>query len=107
MLAPGGDDIPDESDDFPDDSGESSHPSITPDEALISLALSSETNYAYWHGTSFATPLVSRLAALALDADDSEPAWLSPKQVFEAIRCGAPTGDGVINVPATLFRCLP
>jgi hypothetical protein len=89
------------------------------DEAVISLALSPSTagdttRYAYWRGTSFSAPLVSGLAALVLDAGVSRPtcplkspAWVHPDRVIEAIRCGTSTGDGVINVPATLFRCMP
>jgi hypothetical protein len=72
------------------------------DAALISLALSSPTGYAYWSGSSFSAPLVSGLAALVLEAGAS-----GADQVFDAIRCGAPTPDGVINVPATVFRCIP
>jgi subtilisin family serine protease len=89
------------------------------DEAVISLALSPSTagdatRYAYWRGTSFSAPLVSGLAALVFDAGVSRPtcplkspAWVHPDRVIEAIRCGTSTGDGVINVPATLFRCMP
>jgi hypothetical protein len=84
------------------------------DEAVISLVRSSDMDYAYWRGTSFSAPLVSGLAALVLDAGASRsicplapPDWVHPDRVHEAIRCGASTGDGVINMPATLFRCLP
>lgn len=77
------------------------------DEAVISLALSSPTDYAYWSGTSFSAPMVSGLAALVLENGVSGAAWMEPDEVFTAIRCGAPTPDGVINVPATLFRCMP
>ena len=92
------------------------------DEAVISLALGPSTTgtsqndirYAYWRGTSFSAPLVSGLAALVLDAGASKstcplmsPTWVHPDQVIDAIRCGTSTGDGVINVPATLFRCMP
>lgn len=84
-----------------------------PDHVQASPA-SSRPYYTYWSGTSFSAPLVSGLAALVLDAGASRsicplapPDWVHPDRVHEAIRCGASTGDGVINMPATLFRCLP
>lgn len=77
------------------------------DDALISLAWSFPSHYGYWKGTSFSTPLVSGLAALVLDEGVSEEGAARVRKVFEAIRCGAPAGDGVINGPATLLRCLP
>jgi hypothetical protein len=83
------------------------------DDAMIGLTHYRHKGYAYWTGSSFSAPLVSGLAALILDAGASEPTcplmsrWMPPNQVIEAIRCGTPTGDGVINVPATLFRCMP
>ena len=84
------------------------------DDVLIGLTDYSHKGYSYWSGSSFSAPLVSGLAVLVLDAGVSRPAcpllspaWVQPNQVFDAIRCGAPTGDGVINVPATIFRCLP
>lgn len=77
------------------------------DEAVISLVQHVDEGYGYWTGTSFSAPLVSGLAALVLDAGTSGSIWVSPRQVFEAIRCGALTPDGVINMPASLFRCLP
>jgi subtilisin family serine protease len=55
----------------------------------------STTGYAYWSGTSFATPLVSGLAALLL----GECPGLTPSQVAQAILQGA-QGD-VINIPNT------
>ena len=68
-------------------------------------------HYAYWQGTSFSAPLVSGVAAMLLDASapgtSGGQTWPSPDQIFEAIRCGAPTPDGVINAPASLYRCLP
>jgi len=76
-------------------------------ENLISLSRSSPTNYVYWRGTSFATPLVSGLAALVLDAGVPGVGPEITRRVFDAIRCGAPMGDGVINAPATMLRCLP
>jgi hypothetical protein len=85
-------------------------------QALISLvynqeAAGQEYGYSYWQGTSFSTPLVSGAAALLLDASSHSSGggqtWLSPDQVFAALRCSAPTPDGVINIPASLYRCLP
>ncbi len=67
--------------------------------------------YAHWSGTSFAAPLVSGLAALIQDkATTGTPGtetWVPPSDVFTAVRCGAPTGDGVIDVLASLYRCMP
>jgi hypothetical protein len=84
------------------------------DDAVISLMQFRHEGYAYWSGTSFAAPLASGLAALVLDAGASKTIcpclpqkWVPPDRVLEAIRCGTCTGDGVINVPATLFRCMP
>ena len=106
VAAPGGDG-------GPDDAGLLSCLPQTADcvgnckQAVMSLALSSPTDYLYWSGTSFSAPLVSGLAALVLDAGGHGSAWLAPEQVFNTIRCGSPTPDGVINVPAALSRCLP
>jgi hypothetical protein len=77
------------------------------DDAVISLALSSPTGYGYWMGTSFSAPLVSGLAALLMDQGAGCCGWADPDEVFNAIRCGAPTPDGVINVPAALSGCMP
>ncbi len=82
---------------------------------LISLSLSSETRFSYWVGTSFSTPLVSGLAAAALEASPG----ISPASLQEALYCPAlaggsgspsassPLGARVIDVPETLTSCLP
>jgi subtilisin family serine protease len=66
------------------------------------------TGYIFWSGTSFATPLVSGLAALVLECGHGS---LSPQQVEDILKCGATRtpdpnlGAGVINVRATLACC--
>lgn len=88
-------------------------PTAECDDALIGVMRDCPQGpvFAYWQGTSFSTPLVSGLAALVLDAgavdDPLVPRWVHPDDVFGAIRCGATIPDGIIDVPATLFRCQP
>jgi hypothetical protein len=73
---------------------------------LLSYSLHSSSGYYYGAGTSFATPLVSGLAALLL-SDETSP---SPDQVAQEIESNvippAATepnlGKGIINVPGTL-----
>ncbi len=68
---------------------------------LISLATTSETGLAYWVGTSFASPLVSGLSALAYGTSGSQIA------VFPIIWSGLqPIGDssfgaGIIDIPGS------
>lgn len=52
---------------------------------LISYAYESHKGYAYWVGTSFATPLVSGMAALSLDAGSGP----SPAAVQTGVDCAA------------------
>jgi hypothetical protein len=65
---------------------------------LVSLASTSDTGYAYWVGTSFASPLVSGLSAIAYGTTGSQIA------VFPIIWSGLqPIGDptfgaGIINI---------
>lgn len=71
---------------------------------LVSLVWHGETNYAYWVGTSFATPLVSGQAALLLDAG-TPAADVRGKIAGNAVKTRAyeaPLGDGIINIPASL-----
>jgi len=74
--------------------------------ALISVATDHPAGFGYWSGTSFAAPLVSGLAALTLDAGVRGQTWMPPNEVAWAIHCGTALGDGVINVPVTLVRCI-
>jgi hypothetical protein len=121
VAAPGGDGAPD--DKYPDRfpcTPQLSECSGDCEWGVISLALEPvqstpitdlarpSVRYVYWSGTSFSTPLVSGLAALALDAShEAGGSYAAPDQIFAAIRCGALAPDGIISVPATLERCLP
>ncbi len=72
------------------------------------------THYGYWRGTSFSVPLVSGLAALALQAgaaptgEGDVPRDVDTPSVADVIECSAAsTSGGVINVPNALTDCLP
>jgi hypothetical protein len=81
-----------------------------PEACLISVARNSKTQYVYWVGTSFATPLVSGLAALVIQKGQGS---VPPPDVAGAIMQGAcPSPDpqlptGVINLPHTLLQNKP
>jgi hypothetical protein len=66
---------------------------------VISYVLDAHRGFAFWVGTSFATPLVSGLSALVQESGTTEPAL-----VQQTIRCSAQT-DGVIDVVDALNRC--
>ncbi|WP_420643952.1 S8 family peptidase [Candidatus Leptofilum sp.] len=65
------------------------------------------SNYIYWHGSSFAAPMVAGLAALVLQKGNWQ---LTPTQVRKIIECGAmpaanndtALGAGIINVRQTM-----
>ncbi|MFQ5856034.1 MAG: S8 family serine peptidase [Anaerolineae bacterium] len=85
---------------------------LYPEFCVVGLSTSSPTGFAYWTGTSFATPLVSALAALILDAADKPGVWLPPSWVAGMIYQGAvPTGPdlgaGIISLPHTLMSRWP
>lgn len=67
------------------------------------------SGFVYWTGTSFASPLVSGLAALVLQVGQG---GLPPSEVERILLCGAAPDDGdaqaanVINLPRTLGACL-
>lgn len=67
------------------------------DYALISLATGAYTGYVYGVGSSFATPLVSGLAALL----QAKWCWLSPYSIHKKISSNS-TAAGVISVQATV-----
>lgn len=80
---------------------------------LISLVIGSSSpyEYAYWVGTSFATPLVSGLAALAyegrpLGAAERDQVYTTIQQDLTPLSFPAAPepdfGQGIINVPASL-----
>jgi hypothetical protein len=66
--------------------------------SLVTKGTSTGNNsgYAYWIGTSFATPMVSGLSALVLETAGGT----SPAGVAETIHCGAtPGGSGTLPAP--------
>jgi subtilisin family serine protease len=68
------------------------------------MRISPSSGYAYWGGTSFAAPLVSGLAALVLEQNDS----ISSQEVYDRIEGRAivqpdgALGAGIVDVPNTL-----
>jgi hypothetical protein len=62
------------------------------------------TGYAFWAGTSFATPLASGLAARVIEASNLTGPVLSDT-VRDRIKCGAAAHNGVINVDETFNQC--
>ncbi len=67
--------------------------------ALIAPILNdNDPGYSYWSGTSFATPLVSGLAALLLEQNNG----LSPQEVYDQILSIADQDGGIIDVQATM-----
>ncbi len=73
------------------------------------LKLAPDVQYGYWVGTSFATPLVSGLAARCL-AQITTGTQSPTKQdiadsTWAALKTGAVDSSNVINVPKTLASC--
>lgn len=96
LLAPGGDG---------DASCQPAHATCDVDSAdcefgVISYALVATRGFAYWVGTSFATPLTSGLAADVIQAQGSPP----PGAVRDTVFCSA-LATGVIDAHAALDAC--
>lgn len=69
---------------------------------VVSLSPSSSTGYRFWVGTSFATPLVSGLAALAYEAAGDSPGVYNLIQSGVMATADPSLGWGVINVSASM-----
>jgi len=72
------------------------------DQCLVSLSRNSSTGYAYWVGTSFATPLVTGLEALLLSGPEAtaDPTPSGEKTCSAADTITLP--DGIIYLPQAL-----
>ncbi|MFW6098213.1 MAG: S8 family serine peptidase, partial [Chloroflexota bacterium] len=59
------------------------------DFGVVSYSWKEHRGFAYWVGTSFATPLVSGLAADVIEAGASTPGNLGPEDVWNVLDCAA------------------
>jgi len=110
VSAPGG-----EGHGFPDNCGSPSNNStIDLNQCVVALdPTSTSTGASCWIGTSFATPLVSGIAALVWQKGDAQvPGRVTPSQVICAIERGALNaadsylGHGMANLPNSLNRII-
>ena len=70
--------------------------------SLVRDPATGEIGFAYWVGTSFATPLVSGLAALAIESKQG-PVITVIENGVTPVNPGESIGPGIINVDRSIM----